>query len=285
MTTKQFFRWFLISMFWWGSLWMAKEVKALEIDMAISEGPALQNVRYLSWPAYEGTRQETIPIVNGTSQIFRFDRPIVRVAISNADVCDITTLSRQEVLINAKDMGRVNLLVWDEGNRIASYDVQSMIDVERLEEILSSIDSEANLEILPFEDTVVVYGSAETAIKVQQIEDTLAAFDEKGTSLVTISEPKQILLEVRFAEVSRKANKDFGIDTELISHFISTRSFLGRTSSTDADADGSFSSDEGVVTIEPIALPLADSSTDLMFLYASNSTLFNTFPHTPISFP
>ncbi len=197
---------------------------------------AVEEVRYLKWPETDKPFSEKITITQSTSQILRFDRPLARVAVSNVDTCDITTLGAQEVLIYCRQSGRINLLVWDMDYQVAIFDVQSTVDTKKIREILENIDPKGIFRIVAYKDTFSVYGSASTNEKVKKIEEAAKNFNDKALSYVKVEKPKQILLEVRFAEIDRRANKDYGLDAEAISRFIVARSFTGETSGGGLDA-------------------------------------------------
>ena len=262
------------------------KTSAVQVANVPQSGSSPEDIRYLRWPTYEGMKQEPLLIASGTSQSFRFDRPIVRASISDPNVCDITTLNRQEILVNSKKTGHVNLMVWDEQNHVASFHIQSTIDIEQLQRILRGVDPNASLEIYPYEGSVVVQGSTDTVLRAKQMEQAITAFDSKATSLVQVQKPKQILLEVRFAEVNRKANKDFGLDNQVLIDKFMGQSFFGRNSpSEDADegfrqngrTDSRFLSNRGNIAIPFLPPPRSGGSTDLLFSYGSERTWISNY--------
>ncbi len=202
-------------------------------------------IRYLYWTGYDQIKEEPLYIINGTTQILRFDRPLTRIAVSNPGICDITPLGTQEILIRANATGRMNLVLWDQDYNICSYNVVSIIDVDKLYEMLMKIDPKANLSIFPFNDKVAIYGWAENSYTLGQINAAIGAFGGGIPSFVQIRDPKQILLEVRFAEITRNSNSnyglDFGTDWATPQKFYTFRSLYGDVSST----DGSFTPAEG----------------------------------------
>lgn len=193
-------------------------------------------VEFIQWPDREGGNTTPIGIVKDTSEVFRFDRPIVRVAISNPAICDVTTVGEKEVLVNAKQAGLSNLLIWDESESIATYRLSSTLNLEKLWRILDGIDPNGSFNILPFNETVAVYGTTGTSGKLKQITDATKAFDKNALCYVRLKESKQVMLEVRFAEVNRKASKDQKLDLEAIAGFFSLRSLSGQTGATGGTA-------------------------------------------------
>lgn len=173
-------------------------------------------VRYIRWNEDGTLKSETIAIKRDTSQVFRFERPIIRAAISNPAICDITTAGERDILINAKEAGVVNLIVWDQNDNVATYSIDVTLDIKKLQNILRNIDPAADIKIIPFNRTAAIYGTTETSVKLKQMTDAAKAFDEKSLMYVKIRDPKQVLLEVRFAEVKRVGNKDFKLDLDTI---------------------------------------------------------------------
>lgn len=220
-------------------------------------GPATVNplIRSVQWPAYEGVKPETFSITKDTSQLFRFDREITRTATSNANIIDLTTIGDKDILVNAKTAGAANLLVWDKANQVAAYKIDSTLNLDKLAAVLANIDPKAELMHLPFNDTVAIYGTAETSLKLEQIEQAALAFDKKALSFVRLKNPKQILLEVRFAEVNRKKNKDFKLDAELINTYFTTRHFIGDTGASAGDDASAFTPAGSPIAFTPIGSP------------------------------
>jgi pilus assembly protein CpaC len=190
-------------------------------------------VRYLTWPTNDGISGGDEQIISGTSQVFRFDRPVIRAAVSSPDICDIVPISPQEILMHASGVGKTNFIVWDENNRVATYNVQATLDTDNLEKLLNSIDPDASIRIVPFRETVAVYGTTETAQRLQRMQEVTTVFDESAMNFVQVRDPKQILLEVHFAEVNRSDSMDFRIDAEMLSRFINFRTTTGQTGATD----------------------------------------------------
>lgn len=201
------------------------------------------DVRQMTWPEKDNVKGAAVAIITGTSQVLRFDRPITRTAISNAEVCDIVPLGRDEILVYSKRAGRMNLILWDEDDKVASYDIEATADTEKLEYLLKSVDAKSELKIVPFQQTVAIYGSTSTKQDMDRIEKVSKAFDPLSLNFVDIKNAKQVLLEVRFAEVNRRDNESFKLDAEILTRFFNMRYMTGQTGmsgSTGVDIDGQY---------------------------------------------
>lgn len=192
----------------------------------------------IQWRDSQSAESEVITIANHTSQVLRFDRPVVRVAVSDPDICDLIFVGADDILVNAKKIGKANLIAWDQDGNVATYGLQSSLDVERLDKIIHRIDEKAQVRIVPFNNTVAVYGSAETSLKLRQIQDAVKAFDEKSLNYMSIHEPKQVLLEVRFAEVNRTLADKFKFDLMSISRWGPLGISAGQTGGMAAGSSG-----------------------------------------------
>ncbi len=219
------------------SLFLALILTASTTGFAYEPGVDLATrlaMQEVAWEEYAGTGN-AIYISASTSQILRFDRRIIRAAVSDINICDITTVGTSDVLVFAKKPGNANLIVWDSDNNIATFGLQVLPDMYKLEKILKGIDPNAELKILPFNETVSVYGTTETSGTLKQMQDAIKGFNEKALSHVKIKEPKQILLEVRFAEVDRTRAKEFKLDVEAVTRFNVFQSFVGKNGVTPGD--------------------------------------------------
>lgn len=215
-------------------------------------------VQEIAWDDH-ANKGSVIYLSASTSQILRFDRRIIRAAVSDVNVCDITTVGTSDVLVFAKKPGNANLIVWDNDNNIATFGLQAMPDMYKLEKILKGIDANAEIKILPFNETVSVYGTTETSGTLKQMQDAIKGFNDKALSHVKIKEPKQILLEVRFAEVDRTRAKEFKLDVEAITRFNIWSSFTGKTGQSLTDRESTYSARNSIFSAE--IMPIATETT------------------------
>ncbi len=257
---------------------MAKGARA---QGEVNKGPLQPYVRTMQWPAFEGAQTTPIVITKSTSQVLRFDRAITRTAISNPAVCDITPIGGQDVLLNSKDAGTANLIVWDNANNIASYSLDSTPNLDKLNSLFLNVDPDAALKVVPFNGTVAVYGTVETSLKLKQIEQAAKAFDKDAISFARLRESKEILLEVRFAEVSRKNNKDFKFDYEALGQKYHILGFNGQTgiqqqTALPAGATTAYTP-KGAATVFPILQTPVGSVANLYGSYADGSFLLQNY--------
>ncbi len=157
-------------------------------------------------------------IVSGKGELLQFDRDVLRVVVAEPKIADAIVVSPREVMINAKGPGKTTVIVWETGSAPARYNISSIADG-------SDFDSFRKEMHDGFPDsTVTVTGNAETLVLTGAVKDAAqskraAAFaSTRAKNVVNLlqmpadADPKQILLQVRFATIDRVALSEVGFN-------------------------------------------------------------------------
>lgn len=159
-----------------------------------------------------------INLVEGRGDLLRFERDIVRVVVSEPKIADAVVVSPREVMVNAKAPGSASLLVWETGSEPARFDINVGRDNSEFDAFCKRIQDSSG------DSPVVVTGSGETIVlsgKVKTAEDSkrLASMAQtRAKNVINLlqvpppSEPRQILLQVKIADVNRVALKQIGFN-------------------------------------------------------------------------
>jgi len=142
--------------------------------------------------------------------------PAASVFIANPDVADIQVMSPKSVMVFGKKTGETTLLATDSaGQNILFRTVvvsQDLTDLRR--ELKSAIPgNKITVEGLP--DAIVLTGETHDPIAVEDARKIAARYITKDGSIINriqVVGSNQIMLRVRFAEMSRTLDKSFGID-------------------------------------------------------------------------
>ncbi len=147
------------------------------------------------------------------SQVITADRSIARAMIGNDEIADIFPISDRSVYVLGKKLGTTSLTLYDSGNRVmAVMDVAVGPDVTGLRDQLGSlmpkeqIDARISNESIVLSGTVSSAGAADRAVQLAK-----AYAGENVVNLMALGGSQQVMLEVRFAEVSRQVGKDLGV--------------------------------------------------------------------------
>jgi pilus assembly protein CpaC len=156
-----------------------------------------------------------VSLTAGRSMVLQTDFDITRIAITDPAIADATAVQPREVLIDGKAAGTVSLIIWGNGNR-RQYDVVVDPGVSTLEQRLLALFPGEDIRVSTNGDAVILSGrvsSNQVALRVAEIAAASAA-KLRVVNLLQLpggAGSQQVMLQVRFAEVSRRALRELGV--------------------------------------------------------------------------
>jgi pilus assembly protein CpaC len=157
-----------------------------------------------------------VQIVVGRSTVLDLGTPITRVSLTNADVADAMVTSTSQLLLHGKTPGTISMFVWERAGGVRRYDVSVGRDVARLAEQIKEMLPGESIQVTSNGKSVVLSGSVRTKEIGEKATSLATAFVERKEEVVSLLQVRggatnQVLLRVRFAEVSRTALTDLGL--------------------------------------------------------------------------
>lgn len=153
----------------------------------------------------------TVPL--NKSQTLRVDRAYAKAIIGNPEIADVLPLSLTSVYVLGKGVGSTNLSLYDRsGGLIAVVDLVVGPDVQGLKRKLVELLPTERIGVSASNDSIVLDGrvsSPAAAERIVSIADTYAP--KKVLNMLSVGSPQQVLLEVRFSEMTRGTVKQLGI--------------------------------------------------------------------------
>ncbi len=161
---------------------------------------------------------QDMPRVNltvGRSTIVTTDFDITRVSITNPAVADVTPVEPRELLIDGKGVGTVSLIIWGATTRI-QYDVVVDPGVSGLQRQILILFPGEDITASETPDAVILTGHASSNEIMLRVGELAAAMLPKAKLINLLQLPggngsQQVLLQVRIAEVNRKAVSELGV--------------------------------------------------------------------------
>jgi pilus assembly protein CpaC len=160
----------------------------------------------------------SIRLLVGRSTLINVGTPISRVSLTSADVADALVTAPDQLLVHGKVPGTISMFVWSRGGGgVKRFEVVVSRDLARLNEQLQQLFPGERIEAQSNGKQVVLSGNvsrkdfADKAIAVAA--GYVANKDEVVNLLAAQPGPpsQQVLLRVRFAEVSRSALTEAGM--------------------------------------------------------------------------
>src|SRR6266853_2727694 len=176
--------------------------------LAIGSFAAGQSAPAAASPA-EG---ETMHVLVGKSLVINVQAPLSRVLSSNPAVVETMATSPTQVVVEGKAAGNSSLILWDASGRSQILDVAVDIDISGLRSAIQRSYPNEQLDVEGDAGRLVLTGTASNAHIVEDVGKMAGAYSGQVVNSlhVPLAHERQVVLEVKFAEVDRTALLQLG---------------------------------------------------------------------------
>jgi pilus assembly protein CpaC len=157
-----------------------------------------------------------VRLIVGRSTLVDIGQPISRVSLTKADVADALVTSPNQLLVHGKVPGAISMFVWNRGGNVKRYEIVVERDLEALNEQFRTLFPGENIQAHSNGKAVVLSGNVSRKEVTEKAIAVAAGYVEKKEDVVTLLQAQagppaqQVMLRVRFAEVSRSAISELG---------------------------------------------------------------------------
>jgi pilus assembly protein CpaC len=152
----------------------------------------------------------------GKSIVIDLPRDIKDVLVADPKIANAVVRSAQRAYIIGAAVGQTNIIFFDSaGQQIAAYDIAVKRDLNGIRAAMRQILPNADIQIEGVNDGVMLSGSVNSPIEMQQAGDLAARLVggvDKVVNSIAIRGRDQVMLKVTVAEVARTIIKQLGID-------------------------------------------------------------------------
>ena len=221
-----------------------------------------------AWISTPGAQTQTPPqqfprvsVTAGRSTIVETTYDVTRIAVTNPAVADAVVVKPREILVDGKAPGTISLIVWGNNDLRTQYDVVVDQPVSPLEQQLHLLFPGEDIHSDVNADSVVLSGRvSSTQIMLRAAEVARAVVPKANVvnmlQIAGATDAQQVMLQVRFAEVNRRALMDLGVS--FFTGVTGNHNWVGRT------------------TTQQYPAPVFDNTNGLVFSDFLNLFLFNT---------
>ncbi len=164
----------------------------------------------------EMTDVQRVKVTLNKSRTFRVDTAFSTIVAGSPDIVDVKSLSDHLIYIQGKQTGTTNVILFDSSmKQIGILDVEVAIDTGNLQQNIQSSTGARGIRVSATEGQVVLSGTAVDAVAAERAMAIATGSVAKGGVVVnamSVAGPQQVMLEVRFLEVFRKAGRDLGVN-------------------------------------------------------------------------
>jgi TonB family protein len=140
-----------------------------------------------------------------------------RIAISNPEIADISSVSQTELIVSPKAVGKTTLIVWDAAGRKTTYPIRVLS--EDLSEIKMRIDKliaelgypDIYSKISKEENKILLLGNVDSQEHKEKLDSVLLHLKEKIIDMIEVKAQSQLVqIDVEVLEISKNALEDLG---------------------------------------------------------------------------
>ena len=161
--------------------------------------------------------RRTLTITSGRGELVQFQTDVGKVAASEPKIADVVVVSPRDVMINAKEPGKTTVVIW-EGSNPVRYDIDVVADTTDFDNFRTTIAEQmpgSAIEATGKGDTIVLKGTARDSAQIKLAGALAKTRAKTVVNLLTAPpdpEPRQIVLQVKFASIDRTALQELGFN-------------------------------------------------------------------------
>jgi pilus assembly protein CpaC len=168
-------------------------------------------------PEQSSVPPKTLTLVTGRGELLTFPNDIKQVAAAEPKIADVVVISPREVMVNAKEIGKTTVVIWDSLMGPVRYNVDVLADGAALDTFKHEFSTQlpgCDIQVTGTGDTIVLTGTAsseEMSKKAAALAQTRA---KNVVNMVTVphKDPRQVILKVVFASIDRTVLNQWGFN-------------------------------------------------------------------------
>jgi len=158
---------------------------------------------------------EDLRLTVGKSVVIDYPSDIRQISTSNPDIIDASPISTREVLMHGKGLGNATMIVWSKTGDRMFYNVTVDLNLDPLKKILKDSFPSEQIDVESSRDSLTLNGKITNKDDGDRAAALAATFAKTVVNNLKLSggaAEKQILLRVRFAELDRQRELQYGVN-------------------------------------------------------------------------
>ena len=157
---------------------------------------------------------QALHVFIGKSVVINLQAPVTRILSSNPAVIDTLATSPTQVVVEGKTAGSSSLILWDSGGHSQMLDVTVDVNIASLRAAIEQTYPAEKVNIQSDGAHLILTGTVSDAKVVDEIVKMASAYSAGVVNSLQVApvHERQILLEVKFAEVDRTRLQQLGFN-------------------------------------------------------------------------
>ncbi|MBP6379674.1 type II and III secretion system protein family protein [Sphingorhabdus sp.] len=182
------------------------------LALSLSAAPAALAQGYQS-SSDAGLHAGQLDVPLNKSQVLTVDRPFGKAMIGSEEIADIMPITNRSLYVLGKKMGTTSLTIYDNANNVISVvDVAVGPDIVSLRRQLSELIPGEPIGAKISNEAVILTGIVSNGPAIDRAIQLAKSYaGDKVINMMSVGASQQVMLEVRFSEISRQTGKQIGL--------------------------------------------------------------------------
>lgn len=162
-----------------------------------------------------GQSAEDLRLTIGKSVVIDYPSDIRQIATSSPDILDASPITTREILLHGKGLGSATLVVWSKSGQRTFYNCTVDLNLDPLRRMLKETFPMDDIQVRSSRDTLSLSGSVRNKEEGDRAVAVAGSFAKTVVNNLGVNvgfAEKQILLRVKFAELDRVREVQYGVN-------------------------------------------------------------------------
>src|SRR6202051_687928 len=160
---------------------------------------------------FANARTVTVTVTVGKSQDIHTDQSLVDIMVGDPDIADVNPLTDHALSILGKKIGTTRVTVYGQDKKVVGiFDIEVSYDVSRLSAEIARFTG-GGIGGSSIDGRILLRGTSPDAVTLDKAVTIAKQFAPDIINTVQVRQPQQIMLEARFIEASRQADRELGV--------------------------------------------------------------------------
>lgn len=181
---------------------VVSSTKAAETQSAHSAESGARSIRHVSITLFK-------------SRTLQIDQPFATAMIGSPEIADILPMSDRSLYIQAKKIGTTNISMFDSSMKVVRViDIEVTPDTKNLRDKIDASTNDSGVRVSSVNGQIVLSGEVRDAVAADRAVSVAKGLSPETpiVNAMKIATTQQVMLKVRFLEVTREAGRQLGVN-------------------------------------------------------------------------
>jgi pilus assembly protein CpaC len=149
------------------------------------------------------------------SRTLRVEKPFATAIIGAPEIADILPMSDRSLYVQGKKIGTTNISIFDSSMQVVGViDIEVTPDTGNLRQKIDASTNDASIHVSSNNGQVILSGEARDAVAADRAVSVAKGLSPETpiVNAMSVASSQQVMLKVRFLEVSRSADRELGFN-------------------------------------------------------------------------